>query len=97
MAHKPIPKTATNPMNSRKLTIFGGKGGVGNSIFVLLWYNYTFVVLCSTLFLFASFNDHFRCIDTIYITFSYITLDFDFDFNDFWLLTPVIHFLQNLY
>ena len=38
VAHKPIPKTATNPMNSRKLTIFGGKGGVGNAIaiFVLL-------------------------------------------------------------
>ena len=29
IAHAPKPKTATNPMNSRKLTIFGGKGGVG--------------------------------------------------------------------
>ena len=46
VAHKPIPKTATNPMNSRKLTIFGGKGGVGNAIFVLLWYNYIFVFVC---------------------------------------------------
>ena len=29
IAHAPKPKTATNPMSSRKLTIFGGKGGVG--------------------------------------------------------------------
>ena len=29
IAHAPKPKTATNPINSRKLTIFGGKGGVG--------------------------------------------------------------------
>lgn len=26
LAHKPLPHTATNPMDSRKLTIFGGKG-----------------------------------------------------------------------
>ena len=42
VAHKPIPKTATNPMNSRKLTIFGGKGGVGNAIFVL----FCFALFC---------------------------------------------------
>jgi arsenite-transporting ATPase len=26
VAHPPIPRTASNPMNSKKLTIFGGKG-----------------------------------------------------------------------
>ena len=29
VAHKPVAKTATNPIDSKKLTVFGGKGGVG--------------------------------------------------------------------
>jgi len=29
IAHPPLPRSASNPMDSRKLTIFGGKGGVG--------------------------------------------------------------------
>ena len=29
LAHPPKARTATNPIDSRKLTIFGGKGGVG--------------------------------------------------------------------
>lgn len=31
IAHPPIPKRASNPIDSRKLTIFGGKGGVGKT------------------------------------------------------------------
>jgi len=37
LAHAPKPKTATNPMNSRKLTIFGGKGGVGKTTSAASW------------------------------------------------------------
>lgn len=36
IAHAPKPKTATNPINSRKLTIFGGKGGVGKCVTLCL-------------------------------------------------------------
>ncbi len=37
LAHAPKPKTATNPINSRKLTIFGGKGGVGKTTSAASW------------------------------------------------------------
>mmetsp|Transcript_157 Transcript_157/g.191 ORF Transcript_157/g.191 Transcript_157/m.191 type:complete len:808 (-) Transcript_157:24-2447(-) len=37
VAHKPLPKTATNPMDSKKLTIFGGKGGVGKTTSAASW------------------------------------------------------------
>ena len=37
LAHAPMPKTATNPMDSRKLTIFGGKGGVGKTTSAASW------------------------------------------------------------
>ncbi len=29
VAHKAQPRSATNPLDSKKLTVFGGKGGVG--------------------------------------------------------------------
>ena len=37
LAHAPKPKTATNPINARKLTIFGGKGGVGKTTSAASW------------------------------------------------------------
>ena len=37
LAHPPVAKTATNPMDSRKLTIFGGKGGVGKTTSAASW------------------------------------------------------------
>ena len=37
MAHVPISGTATNPMDSRKLTIYGGKGGVGKTTSASSW------------------------------------------------------------
>jgi anion-transporting ArsA/GET3 family ATPase len=36
VAHAPKANTATNPINSRKLTIFGGKGGVGAYCIVIM-------------------------------------------------------------
>ena len=37
VAHKPVPNTATNPIMSRKLCIFGGKGGVGKTTSAASW------------------------------------------------------------
>lgn len=37
MAHPVLPKTATNPVTSRKLTVFGGKGGVGKTTSAASW------------------------------------------------------------
>eukprot|EP00981_Chlorochromonas_danica_P004738 scaffold954_cov173-Ochromonas_danica.AAC.24 len=37
LAHKPVARTATNPLDSRKLTIFGGKGGVGKTTSAASW------------------------------------------------------------
>lgn len=37
LAHPPKPRTATNPIDSRKLTIFGGKGGVGKTTTAASW------------------------------------------------------------
>jgi anion-transporting ArsA/GET3 family ATPase len=37
LAHAPAPKSATNPMNSKKLTVFGGKGGVGKTSSAAAW------------------------------------------------------------
>ncbi len=37
LAHPPKARTATNPIDSRKLTIFGGKGGVGKTTTAASW------------------------------------------------------------
>ena len=37
IAHPPLAKTATNPIDSRKLSIFGGKGGVGKTTTAASW------------------------------------------------------------
>lgn len=37
IAHKVVPNSATNPIGSRKLTIFGGKGGVGKTTSAASW------------------------------------------------------------
>lgn len=37
LAHAPRAKSATNPLDSRKLTIFGGKGGVGKTTSAASW------------------------------------------------------------
>ena len=37
LAHPPTANTATNPIASRKLTIFGGKGGVGKTTSAASW------------------------------------------------------------
>lgn len=37
LAHKAIPKSASNPSESKKLTIFGGKGGVGKTTSSSSW------------------------------------------------------------
>lgn len=37
IAHKPVINTATNPIDSRRLTIFGGKGGVGKTTSAASW------------------------------------------------------------
>lgn len=37
LAHVPVAKSATNPVDSRKLTIFGGKGGVGKTTTAASW------------------------------------------------------------
>ena len=37
LAHQPKPKSAANPIDSRKLTIFGGKGGVGKTTTAASW------------------------------------------------------------
>ena len=37
LAHPVVAKTATNPIDSRKLTIFGGKGGVGKTTSAASW------------------------------------------------------------
>ena len=37
IAHPPKPKTPTNPIDSRKLTVFGGKGGVGKTTSAASW------------------------------------------------------------
>lgn len=37
LAHAPKKGTATNPIDSRKLTIFGGKGGVGKTTSAASW------------------------------------------------------------
>jgi arsenite-transporting ATPase len=37
VAHPIKPKTATNPIDSRKLTVFGGKGGVGKTSSAASW------------------------------------------------------------
>lgn len=37
VAHVPKPKSATNPIDSRKLSIFGGKGGVGKTTTSASW------------------------------------------------------------
>lgn len=37
LAHVPAAKSATNPVDSRKLTIFGGKGGVGKTTTAASW------------------------------------------------------------
>ena len=37
LAHNPRENTATNPINSKKLTIFGGKGGVGKTTSSASW------------------------------------------------------------
>jgi hypothetical protein len=42
IAHAPKAGTATNPINSKKLTIFGGKGGVGE-FFPLICFHVQFI------------------------------------------------------
>lgn len=37
VAHPPRPRSASNPIDSRKLTIFGGKGGVGKTTSSSSW------------------------------------------------------------
>lgn len=37
VAHKILPSAATNPIDSRKLTVFGGKGGVGKTTSAASW------------------------------------------------------------
>ncbi|KAJ1423223.1 anion-transporting ATPase-like domain-containing protein [Ochromonadaceae sp. CCMP2298] len=37
LAHPPLARSATNPMDSKKLTIFGGKGGVGKTTSSASW------------------------------------------------------------
>jgi len=37
VAHRPRPRSASNPIDSRKLTIFGGKGGVGKTTSSSSW------------------------------------------------------------
>ena len=37
LAHAPAARSATNPVDSRKLTIFGGKGGVGKTTSAASW------------------------------------------------------------
>ena len=37
LAHPPKAKTASNPIDSRKLTVFGGKGGVGKTTSSASW------------------------------------------------------------
>ena len=37
IAHPPKAKSATNPIDSRKLTVFGGKGGVGKTTSAASW------------------------------------------------------------
>lgn len=37
LAHPPKARTATNPIGSRKITIFGGKGGVGKTTSAASW------------------------------------------------------------
>jgi arsenite-transporting ATPase len=37
IAHNPKANTATNPMDSKKLTVFGGKGGVGKTTSAASW------------------------------------------------------------
>lgn len=46
LAHQAIPKTATNPIDSRKLTIFGGKGGVGKYFDINIYNNLKCAILC---------------------------------------------------